>query len=140
MASSEIAKPFTVRFRGRSGAVVHLAAPLPADTMDPRWAACTDHRVACDCREAETAENLHEYRAEREAAVKAFNEVLAGHQTFAYHDGDRDEFAGCKCSGCEIARRTYFRGLADVFEERREARRARRERGPTVIASGPPPF
>lgn len=124
--SAEVAKPIVARFRGHSGPVMHLPVPLPTDTMDPRWAACTDHRVACDCREAEMAENLREYRYERDQAALVFNEVLKGHQTFAYTaDGVRDRFAECKCTGCEIARRTYFRTDSNVGEERREAQRAR---------------
>lgn len=35
----------------------------PRNTVDPRYTACTDHRRACDCREAEAAENLGELRA-----------------------------------------------------------------------------
>lgn len=34
----------------------------PGDTTDPRYAACTRHRVACDCREARMAEDRAEAR------------------------------------------------------------------------------
>jgi hypothetical protein len=32
----------------------------PRNTVDPRYKACTDHRRACDCREAESAEERQE--------------------------------------------------------------------------------
>lgn len=35
---------------------------VPANTCDPRWDACRVHHPACDCREAEQAENLNELR------------------------------------------------------------------------------
>lgn len=35
----------------------------PRDSLDVRFAACTDHRPACDCREAEWAEQRAEWRA-----------------------------------------------------------------------------
>lgn len=38
----------------------------PRSTMDPRFLACTQHRVACDCREAEHAEEVAELRSEVE--------------------------------------------------------------------------
>ena len=39
-----------------------LAYTPPRDTCDPRYVACTEHHVACDCREAEFAEQLAEFR------------------------------------------------------------------------------
>lgn len=91
----------TIRFRG--GAKV--AYDRPKDTRDPRWEACTDHRPACDCREAELAEGIAELRAELEAVRRAAREVLAGHPTFAYEDGPNGERPiGCACSGCRLVR------------------------------------
>jgi hypothetical protein len=80
----------------------------PRDTMDPRWAACLDHHVACDCREAEWAERLadmtNELRYQSDAAWRA----LQGHQV-AY---PRDEYPGtwplCLCSGCVIHRECWL--------------------------------
>lgn len=69
----------------------------PTNTLDPRYVACRDHRVACDCREALLAENIAEYRVEAEAARKAIREVLAG------HDPDT-----CGCTGCDIAKRLHL--------------------------------
>lgn len=37
----------------------------PADTRDPRYKACMDHRRACDCREAVFAEQMNEMAGER---------------------------------------------------------------------------
>lgn len=37
---------------------------VPRHTSDPRWAACRVHHPACDCREAEQAELIAEYRYE----------------------------------------------------------------------------
>ncbi len=96
-----------------------LAADLPRDTFDPRYPLCTEHRFACDCREAELAEERAEWRSEFEAARKVFNRVLAGHRTFADSPADV-----CKCTGCEIARETFFRRTWDVREERERAQRS----------------
>ena len=90
-----------------------LAAELPRDTLDPRYKLCTDHRFACDCREAELAEDRAEWRGEFETAREVFNRVLAGHRTFADSPADV-----CKCTGCEIARETFFRRSWDVRKER----------------------
>lgn len=65
----------------------------PRNTMDPRWEACRDHHVACDCREAEWAEQLAELRAEGQLArlmEEAIDAVLAVH--VASEHGS--------CSGC----------------------------------------
>ncbi|WP_062434880.1 hypothetical protein [Herbidospora daliensis] len=120
--SKEIAIRHVARFGGFRGVVLPLSAPLPENTMDPRWLACASHRTACDCREAEFGERINEYRSDEEQAKKVFAEVLAGHQTFAYTaTGAVDTVAQCKCSGCEIARRTYFRRPWDVDADREAA-------------------
>lgn len=115
MASMEIAIRHTVRF-GMCGKVeVPLSVPLPENTLDPRYVACTNHRTACDCREAEHAETRAEFRAEMRHIKRAFDEVLAGHATWV--DADDQELAErlqCKCTGCQIARRTHMAYAAAV--------------------------
>lgn len=76
-----------------------VAYDPPASTLDPRVEACTDHYVACDCREACMAEDRSEIRSEFRAIHQAFDMVLAGHPTRT--DGDARP---CQCSGCQIAR------------------------------------
>ncbi len=95
----------TIAFRGggvgdRAPKVVYTP---PRNTLDPRYEECTDHRVACDCREAEFAEERAEYRFEREAMQAAFDEHLAGHPTRLWDDKGND-LPGCQCTGCRIAR------------------------------------
>lgn len=101
----------------------------PRNTLDLRYALCADHHPACDCREAEFSEERQEFIAEFGEAKKVFAEVLAGHQTYAWDEfGERDEFGECKCTGCEIARRTNFRQSYHVSSERHEANKAAREK------------
>lgn len=103
----------------------------PRNTVDLRYSMCTKHHPACDCREAEFAEDRSESSAERREAEQVFAQVLAGHQTFAYDsNGERDTFGECKCTGCEIARRTHFRASYHVYFERHEARRRNAGAGP----------
>lgn len=106
----------SVRFRDDS----HVAYVVPRDTMDPRWKACVHHRTACDCREAEHAETVSELRHEISATQAAFAEVLKGHQTWAYTETGVDEFAQCKCAGCQIVRLadTGMRSVSQVGRER----------------------
>lgn len=100
--------------RGQRGYVVfrddtRIDYDPPRNTMDPRYAACKSHRVACDCREGEYQEEIHEYRSEYEAMRKAIGEVLAGHQADL-----------CSCTGCKIARLvglTHVPLLARVADE-----------------------
>jgi hypothetical protein len=96
----------TVRFH--DGTV--FAADPPADTCDPRWKACTEHRTACDCREAELNEDRAEYRAMYQAVIDAARNVLAGHPTHNFNrnldDSIRD--TGCMCTGCRIVRAAYL--------------------------------
>lgn len=82
-----------------------VAYEVPRDTLDPRFKACREHRPACDCREAEMAEQISEFRSELEAVRRAAREVLAGHPTWAYEDGPNGERdIGCQCSGCRLVR------------------------------------
>lgn len=49
----------TIRFHDGT----KIAYTVPRDSMDPRYVACTNHHPACDCREAERAEDVGEHRA-----------------------------------------------------------------------------
>ncbi|WP_239405436.1 hypothetical protein [Frankia sp. Cj3] len=51
---------------------------LPRGTMDPRWAACVSHHVACDCREAEFAETVAELKAEVNSLRRVVEALWAG--------------------------------------------------------------
>lgn len=104
-----------------------VAYEPPKHTGTLRARLCNDHHPACDCREAEFAEEAGEWRAQWQAVRAAFQEVLAGHNTWAYDkDGERDRFAECRCTGCDIARRTdgAVRPYYEVRFEHREARQA----------------
>lgn len=67
----------------------------PKNTLDPRYPACVEHRVACDCREAEYAEEGTEFRADWASLLAAVKEICAGHPR------------ECMCTGCQIARRIH---------------------------------
>lgn len=101
---------------------------LPRNTLDLRYEACPDHHPACACREAMTAESFGELRAEIDAMYNAILAAIRGHQTWAWTpDGERDEFAECKCAACGIARAARV-GFRDCKRQREEAtRRADRE-------------
>lgn len=120
-----------VRFHGGpDGAQVSVICDPPKSTMDPRWITCAAHRVACDCREAELAEEITELRAMLKAAAEAAREVCVGHATWAYetdcYDGT-DREIGCMCTGCQIIRRAHLLAGADAGPyARSEARNARR--------------
>src|SRR5262245_53751803 len=68
----------------------------PTDTRDPRYEACTDHRVACDCREALYAEDAAEWEADRRRIRQIIRTALEGHRPCC-----------CRCSGCGIAREIF---------------------------------
>lgn len=87
----------TVRFA--DGSTVDYRPPI--NTVDPRYAACKEHRVGCDCREADLREDIVDNRAEWEGFRKALAEVLAGHAACC-----------CRCSGCAIARAVHLTHLA----------------------------
>ena len=53
-----------VRFNHNPGPEIRYRPPT--STMDLRYAACTNHRVACDCREAHMAEDRAEHQYERD--------------------------------------------------------------------------
>ncbi len=93
--------------RGRNARAPKVVYTPPKNTLDPRYEACTEHRVACDCREAEFAEERDESRAEWQALREAFEEHLAGHPTWLY-DAEGDERLSCQCTGCRIARAAHI--------------------------------
>lgn len=80
------------------GAQVDYAPP--SSTLDPRYKACSQHRPACDCREAEHAEALAEIVAEQRRVARAVREIVAGHPTYL----NAEMTPGCQCCGCAIAR------------------------------------
>jgi len=99
----------SVRFRDGT----KIAYQPPRDTADgDRWSNCQEHRVACDCREAELAEQIAELRSELKAAQDAARRILQGHATYAYENsptaGDGGRPIGCMCTGCQIARDAYL--------------------------------
>lgn len=109
----------TIVFQGGARAE-RQAYDAPRDTMDPRYAACNQHHPACDCRKAELAEQLHEYRTERRALRTAAARLLAGHRLVDWGDdlGGRDGIGddmrsrpwkgdgplACQCTGCQLVR------------------------------------
>ena len=122
MTSTALVGPLpTVAFYGgpmRRGAFAgrtplpRVVYEVPRNTCDPRFAACTDHHVACDCREACHAEEIAEHRAEWKLLHDAAHRALAGHQVQApigmEHASrwlfEREQL--CLCSGCVIHRAT----------------------------------
>ena len=92
----------SVRFFGASEA--SMVYTPPRNTGDPRARACANHRVACDCREAEWAEYLSENRLAWRELQEAAREILRGHATRTYRDGA----APCQCTGCQIARAAHI--------------------------------
>ncbi|MGH3627233.1 MAG: hypothetical protein ACREN2_05730 [Candidatus Dormibacteria bacterium] len=98
---------------------------VPRDTMDQRYATCAKHHPACDCREAELAEQLGEYRSQHKAIERAAARLLVGHRLHDYGDAElfaagrtREELGdelwwrymvgdgplACQCTGCQLAR------------------------------------
>jgi hypothetical protein len=99
MAGTEVVGPVhqvTFGCYGERGAVNYTP---PRDTLDPRYNLCAAHHVACDCREAEFAEERREYRLERQYLRDQIEHVLAGHPTYA----DAGQVP-CQCTGCRLVR------------------------------------
>ena len=110
--SQEVVGPI-VRFRGRNVPVTVERMP-PTNTMDGgRWANCTRHHLACDCREAEHNEDMHEMRMEMRAINDALVQATHGHPTFVElrNTGERRRDLECKCAGCDVIRRLDRTGL-----------------------------
>lgn len=98
-----------------------VAYDVPRNTMDPRFRACTDHHVACDCREAEQAENLNEHRLEWAHLRETARRALVGHQVdypYGLRDHERYDFPLCLCSGCVIERTSHNLLASDVVDHR----------------------
>lgn len=76
----------------------------PVNTLDPRYAACTAHHVACDCREAEFAEHRAEERKHYDELFKICERLLTDHPTEPNDDGS----GGCMCTGCQIVRAAHL--------------------------------
>lgn len=71
----------------------------PKDTLDPRYKACTDHRVGCDCREGNWNENVQDVHIELSHYVRAIAQVVGHHPTYG-----ADDEPLCQCTGCQILR------------------------------------
>jgi len=105
---------------------------LPRSTLDIRYAACTSHHLACNCREAMLAEDIAEYRAMWRELEQAILGAIKGHQTYAFTGTDdsgwsgEDEFAQCKCQACVIARSAHV-GFSECMQQHREAYERRAE-------------
>lgn len=91
-----------------------LAYTPPRDTCDIRYAACREHRPACDCREAQFAEHVCELSMELREIKAAIGDALRGHPTFAQIDAAQpfSDIAAesgpvCRCTGCVIVRALY---------------------------------
>lgn len=99
-------------------AAVPVDRPPPTDTRDPRYLTCADHHLACDCREAERGEEIHEWRANFTHAQTAAQEICAGHPTWPdyYIEERRGVFEVtyaavsdcCQCTGCQIIRKAHL--------------------------------
>lgn len=75
-ARREVMVP-TVRFKPGTDQAGATGYVVPKDTRDPRWAACADHHVACDCREAQLAELVAELRDELKRQKADYDEGIA---------------------------------------------------------------
>ena len=100
-----------VRFRGQP---VDVGRSTPRDTTDPRYLACTDHHLACDCREAEQNEQINEFRAEFNMLRRAIVDAIDGHATTVYVDHSRRPDLECKCAVCTIARNAGLGNFTDA--------------------------
>lgn len=112
-----------VRFHGGPRRPLHEWGALPAvayvpprDTMDPRYRACTDHHVACDCREAEHAEQVAEHVAEWKRLRDVARVLLAGHQVERPWSTSYESwrFPLCDCTGCRLHRAVGLLRLGDI--------------------------
>ena len=115
--STEVVGPIKVIHFGTWGSGGSVNYTPPRDTLDPRYKACVDHHVACDCREAEWSEQHHEWAYTFKEIRDAVDAILAGHPTTIY--GLPNPYTGevdppCQCTGCQLARaiHVYPRGPA----------------------------
>jgi hypothetical protein len=80
----------------------------PFMTVDPRYSACSDHHVGCDCREAHLREDILEFKIEEQKWKTAAEEIVGGH--------DQDT---CMCTGCQIIRHRSVVSKRMIAEARR---------------------
>jgi len=90
---------------------VDITYTPPGNTLDPRYAACSDHHVACDCREALWSENQNEWRMETDHQREVFDRFIGTHSTEI--SGSPNRFTGekdrpCQCTGCQIYRAIHY--------------------------------
>ncbi len=90
-------------FRGQPVAVTHSP---PTSTSDPRYDRCTEHRLACDCREAERSEELFELRSEQWHMRQLLAALIDGHPTEVFECGEFRRDLECRCPLCAFARQT----------------------------------
>ncbi|WP_063039673.1 hypothetical protein [Nocardia pseudovaccinii] len=90
-----------VWFRRQPVAVTHSP---PTSTSDPRYDRCTEHRLACDCREAERTEELFELRAEYWHLRDLLTALIDGHPTQVFENGEHRRDLECRCQLCAFAR------------------------------------
>jgi hypothetical protein len=83
----------------------------PSSTVDPRYEACTEHRVGCDCREADLREDIVDIRADYTVLKAAVERVVGDHPTYLEPEPSPNntgasykEKPGCQCTGCQIVR------------------------------------
>lgn len=100
--TTELVGPLsTIRFQDGS----RQAYSPPKNTLDPRYRACINHHPACDCREAQAAEDRAEHVTYVREIETVARDILTGHPTYAWEDGpDGEREAGCACTGCQIVR------------------------------------
>ena len=91
-----------IRFRGGQVAVSHS---VPRNTMDPRYNACIDHHLACDCREALLNEEATERQGEWTRLRLEMARAIRGHATVVEQpDGQPRLDLQCQCQLCDFAR------------------------------------
>lgn len=107
----------TIRFHDGT----KLVYAVPRNSCDVRYRRCQQHHPACDCREAEHAEQFGEYRSMIQDSARAAARLLVGHRVKDYSDLDRrtraeigDELwwrychgggpLACQCTGCQLVR------------------------------------
>lgn len=107
------------------GPIVHFrnqAIPVdrtpPRNTVDGnRWSACTEHHLACDCREAELNEQIQELRSEYRELAAALRSAIVDHPTFVEtRAGVRQRDLECRCDGCIVARRIATNFTLSFYE------------------------
>ena len=102
---------------------------LPRNTLDVRYAACGNHHLACDCREAQQAEDIGEFAAMWGEIRQVILAAIKGHQTYAFTGTNDtgwsgvDVFAQCKCQACVIARSAHVGYIECMQDHRRDCER-----------------